>query len=67
MKLEHMKAMFSAVWVMAVVAAGLLGHVTSPVTWLILALIAVVPPLAVMRYWNYPAKTMSESIREALR
>lgn len=65
MKLEYMKATLAAVWIFLVCGAGLLGHATSITAWSALAVLAVLPPLALMLFWKDPEKTLSETIREA--
>lgn len=67
MQLEHIKALFVILWIVAVVTAGFLGNVGSMTGWTILAVLAVLPPLVVMRRWRSPDQSMSESIREAIR
>ena len=67
MRLKYMKAIIAAVWVLAVCAAGLAGHVTVSSSWTVLVLCAVVPPLIMVRYWKQPPQSMSESIHEVLR
>ena len=67
MRLKYMKAIIAAVWVLAVCAAGLAGHVTASSSMTVLLLCAVVPPLIMMRYWKPPPQSMSESIHEVLR
>jgi hypothetical protein len=54
-------------WVLAVSIAGIAGNVNSLLSWTILAAVAVLLPLALMRRWNDPRQSMSESIQEALR
>lgn len=67
MKLERKKAIAAAVWLIAVCGVGLLAQLTSRSAWVIVAAIAVLPPLVAMRYWNDPDQSMSESIQDALR
>lgn len=57
----------AVLWVFAVCAAGVLGHLTSPSAWAVLAALAALPPLVTMRLWNDPAPSMSESIQKVLR
>jgi hypothetical protein len=67
MTLKNIKAIVAAAWVLAVGAAGLLAGVTSLSGWLALAGLAIVPPLVMMRFWQQPDQTMSQSIQEAFR
>jgi hypothetical protein len=67
MKLQQKKAISAAVWVLGVCTVGLLVQLTSRSAWVIVAAIAALPPLVVMRYWNDPPQSMSESIQDVLR
>ena len=49
------------------IAIGLVANLTSPSMWAVLALVAVIPPVVLWRFWNVPDQSMSESIRKALR
>jgi hypothetical protein len=66
MKPKYMKATISAVWVCALCAVALFGHLTFS-AWVLLVAFAVLPPLVVMRYWRDPVQTTSQSIQEVLR
>jgi hypothetical protein len=67
MQLVLTKAVLALLWISAVTIAGIAGNVNSFLSWTALAAIAVVPPLAVMQWWNDPRQSMSESIQKALR
>jgi len=67
MKLERKKAIASTVWLIVVCSVGLLAQLTSRSAWVIVAAIAILPPLVAMRYWKAPDQSMSESIQDALR
>ena len=67
MRLQQMNIAFAAVWISVLAAIGVLANVTSVVSWTILGALAVIPPLIVMRLWNAPEQSISESIQEALR
>jgi hypothetical protein len=67
MTLKNIKSSVAAGWVVAVGAAGFVAGVTSSSGWLALAGLAVVPPIVMMRFWQQPDQTMSESIQDALR
>jgi hypothetical protein len=66
MRFDNMKVV-AALWVVAMCAVGLAFGVTSVAGWIILAGLAVMPPIFVLGVWSEPAKTMSESIHEARR
>ncbi|MET0212876.1 MAG: hypothetical protein ABW292_07740 [Vicinamibacterales bacterium] len=67
MTLKNIKATTAALWVFAMGAAAVVADVTSFSSWLVLAGCAIVPPFVMMRYWNPPDRTMSESIQQVLR
>ena len=67
MKLQYKKAICAAAWVCIVCSVGLLVQLTSRTAWIVIAALAVLPPLVMMRYWNDPPQSMSESIREVLQ
>lgn len=67
MQLVSIKAIIATLWVSTVSVVGIAGNRNSVTSWIVLAVVAVVPPLVVMWRWNDPRQTMSESIQEVLR
>jgi len=67
MALKHIKLTVAVVWLIAIALVSILGRVSSPSGWLLLAATAVLPPLAMMRYWHDPDQTMSERIHQAMK
>ena len=67
MQLVSMKPIIAMLWVLTVSVVGIAGNLNSVTSWIVLAVVAVVPPLVVMWRWNDPRQTMSESIQEVLR
>ncbi len=67
MQLVSIKPVIAMLWVSAAFIVGIVGNVNSFSSWILLAGLAVFPPLILMWRWNAPRQTMSESIREALR
>jgi Flp pilus assembly protein TadB len=61
------KAVIAMLWVVAVTIAGIVGHVNSLLLWTLLAAVALLPPVVIMRWWSEPRQSMSLSIQEALR
>ena len=51
----------------AVCLGALAIGMTSVPQWIVVALVAVVPPLVVRRFWRAPEQTISESIHDARR
>ncbi|MBI4485398.1 MAG: hypothetical protein HY655_05250 [Acidobacteria bacterium] len=54
-------------WLLAVGVLGYISGMTSLAGWIVLAVVAVIPPVVMMRLWRVPSQSMSESIREVLR
>ena len=67
MTLKTIKATIAALWVFAMGTAALVADVTSFSSWLVFAGCAIVPPFVMMRYWNSPDQSMSQSIQQVLR
>ena len=67
MQLVSIKAIIAMLWVSTVTVVGIAGNLNSVTSWIVLAVVAVVPPLVVLWRWNDPRQTMSESIQEVLR
>lgn len=66
MELQRIKMTVSAAWVVAVLAVAMVVGV-SGVVMAAAAAFALLPPLALLLFWNDPAQTMSESINKARR
>ena len=67
MQLQHYKVALAAVWALAISAVGLVVGVTSMAPLAILAVVALLPPIVMLRLWHDPVQSMSESIQEARR
>jgi hypothetical protein len=67
MQSRSLKAVLAAVWISAVLIAGLAGNPNSTLSWALLTGLALLPPIVMMWRWNSPAQTISESIHEARR
>ena len=67
MQLLSFKAVVATVWVLAVCLAAIAGNLNSLPSWLVLAGVAILPPIVMMWRWNDPPQTMSEIIQEARR
>jgi hypothetical protein len=63
----NMKMMLFVAWVIAVCLAAIAIGVTSVPNWIVVAFVAIVPPLVGRHFWRAPEQTMSESINDALR
>ena len=70
MPLTSIKAVVATVWVLVVCLAGIawnLTTLTSVPSWLVLAGVALLPPIVMVWQWNDPPQSMSEIIQEARR
>ena len=67
MQLLSIKPILATLWASLALVIGIAGKVDSFASWIVLAGVALVPPLVMMWRWNDPRQTMSESIQEALR
>ena len=66
MELQSLKRIVSAFWVVLTLAIAIAAQVTGPIQILIAAL-GVLPPLALLLWWNEPAQTTAEAIDEVRR
>jgi hypothetical protein len=66
MQLQHIKMILAATWVVAAVTAAITLDLTL-ITGIAIAVLAFLPPLALLLFWNEPAPTMSENIRNGRR
>lgn len=64
---RYVKAMVTVAWLLVVGAAGLTSSPMSGYAWGVVAVLAVLPPYMMIRIWNDPPQTMSESIRAMTR
>jgi hypothetical protein len=64
---ETTKTLLLIAFSIAVFLAAMGIGITSIANWVIVAFVAVVPPLVVRRFWRAPEQTISESIHEARR
>lgn len=62
-----MKRTFAVVWVLLAAVVGIVAGVTSTGGLVALAALGLLPPIALMLFWNDPPETMSESIRGGRR
>lgn len=67
MQVISIKATIAVLWIFAVCTAGIAGNLSSLSSWIVLAGVAVLPTLVMMRWWSAPHQTMSQTIQKALR
>lgn len=66
MELQRIKMIVCASWVTVTLAIA----IASPLTWpfqLLFAALGLLPPLALLLWWNDPGQTMTEAIDEVRR
>ena len=61
------KTLLFIAWSIAIFLGAIVIGITSVENWVVVAFIAVVPPLVVRSFWRAPEQTISESIHEARR
>jgi hypothetical protein len=66
MHLQRIKMIASASWVALAVALAIAADVAWPFQ-LAVAALGLLPPLALLLWWNEPAQTMTEAIDEVRR
>lgn len=67
MSSENIKTVLFVAWVLAVCLAAIAIGITSVPNWIVVAFVAIVPPLVVRNFWRVPEQTISESIHDARR
>ena len=67
MPLEYVKNGIAGAWIVGLVIVAAVLEVSTVLGWTVLVVLGLLPPLVVMRLWNPPAQTTSESIRNVLR
>ena len=64
---EKSKTLLFVVWAVAVCLAAIAIGITSVPHWMVVACVAIVPPLVARNFWHAPEQTISESINDARR
>lgn len=64
---ENKKTQIFVAWAILVCLAALALGIHSVSNWVVVASLAVVPPLVARSFWRVPDETISESIRDARR
>ena len=67
MNVRQYQAVLSSMWVLTICAAAIVTGVASPWALAFVAVVALLPPVAMQLLWRDPPETMSESIRQARR
>jgi len=64
---DTVKTLLFIAWAIGVLLVAMTIGVTSVLNWVVVACVAVAPPLVVRTFWRAPEQTISESIRKARR
>jgi len=67
MKLENVSVVSAAAWVLTAAAVVAFVRPGSTAGWALLVGAGVIPPCMLLWLWRRPARTMSESIRDAIK
>ncbi len=67
MRLERIKHIVAASYIVSIVTVGLAAGITAPAGWVALTAIALLPAGALLTLWTHPAPTTSQAIQEARR
>ena len=67
MSSEKYKTQLFVAWAVVVCLVALAIGINSVSNWMVVASLAVVPPLVARSFWRTPPQTISESIRDARR
>jgi hypothetical protein len=67
MRIRSIKTTLAVGWVLAAILIGAVAGVQSAGALVVLAALGLLPPIAMLVFWNEPTQTMSESISEARR
>jgi hypothetical protein len=64
---DNNKMQLFLAWTIVVCLTAFAVGITSISSWIVVAALAVVPPLVARNFWRVPAQTISESIHNARR
>ena len=64
---DNTKTLLFIAWSIAVFLSAIAIGIPSVLNWIVVACVAVAPPLVVRSFWRGPEQTISESINEARR
>lgn len=65
MQLQRIKWALTGAWVLAAVIVGVVIRDLTWQIWVAFIALALLPPVALLFWWNDPAETMSETIHAA--
>ena len=66
MQLQRIKMIVAASWVLVALVIAIGARVSWPL-YVVIAVLGLLPPLALLLWWNEPDQTMTEAIDEVRR
>ena len=67
MQTEHIKWAIVGGWVLGLAAIAFSVNLSSVTGWVLVVGLGLVPPVILLRMWQQPPQTISESIQEAIK
>ena len=64
MQLKYKKLVAITIWLVTIAVLGMSANLTSPAGRMVVVVLGLLPALLILRFWNGPAKTLSERIQE---
>jgi hypothetical protein len=65
MQLKYKKLISISIWLVTLAILSMSANLTSPSSRMVVAAVGLIPTILILRFWNGPAKTMSERINDA--
>jgi hypothetical protein len=67
MSFDYKKLSLAAAWILVILAAALFARVGSAAAWFVVSIVALVPCVVMLHFWQVVPQTTSESIHDARR
>jgi hypothetical protein len=64
MQLKYKKLISITIWLVTIAILAMSANLTSPSSRMVVVAVGLIPAILILRFWNGPAKTMSEHINE---
>jgi hypothetical protein len=64
MQLKYKKLLSVTIWMVMIAILAMTAQPTSPTSRILVVALGLVPAFLILRFWNGPAKSMSERIQE---
>ena len=62
--MKYKKLVAITIWLVTIAVLGMSANLTSPSGRMVVVVLGLLPALLILRFWNGPAKTLSERIQE---